>query len=82
LPEFLGPYANLEFGPRYAEGISPDLVLSVSIGLNLYPTERLALGPEVGYSFAFATDGDALFGDSRVDHVIAVTWGLTIYFAS
>lgn len=80
LPEVLAPFFNLEFGPHFAAGVTPYLVGTASLGLNLYLTDQLALAPEVGYSVIYATDAVAHFGTSALEHVLVVNWGLGIFF--
>ncbi|MBK8480741.1 MAG: hypothetical protein IPL40_06160 [Proteobacteria bacterium] len=80
LPEVLAPFIGLEFGPRFAAGVTPYLVGSASLGLNLYLTDQIALAPEVGYSVIYATDAAAHFGSSALEQVLAVNWGLGLFF--
>lgn len=80
LPEILSPFLNLEFGPHFAAGVTPYLVCTASLGLNLYLTDQIALAPEVGYSLIYATDAVAHFGTSALEHVLAVNWGLGLFF--
>lgn len=83
LPFYLGPFINLEFGGIFAEDVFPFLDLALSIGINFYLTNQIAITPEFGYSLVITTDNavrDTRFGGSRVDHALVFDWGLSFFF--
>lgn len=81
MPEVLSPFITVSLGPRYTEGITPYVLVSAAVGLNIYLTEQLAFAPELGYSLVVATDKDAEVDGSRLDHVLAAGWALSFYFS-
>jgi hypothetical protein len=79
LPYYLDPFFNVQFGVHYGR-YYPCLVLSVSIGLNIYLTDQVGLAPEFGYSMIHATDSEVRFDGSSVEHSLGAVWGLSFFW--
>jgi hypothetical protein len=89
LPESIAPFVQVEFGPLFASDVSPFLNFSVSMGLNIYLTEQVALSPEFGYGFIHATDSSVDFskrptGNNREssEHLFGFNISLAFFFTA
>lgn len=80
LPKTLSPFVGLEFGALYAEELTPFIVTSLSVGLNIYVTEQIALTPELGYGLIYATDDAVSYGGEDLEHALAANFGLSVFF--
>ena len=80
LPDFLGPFVHAEVGALYARDVSPYFAASLSVGLNIYVTNQIALTPEFGYGFVYASDSGASFAGESVEHILAANFGLSVFF--
>jgi hypothetical protein len=80
LPYYLAPFVNIQIGGIFVKDYYPYLILSGSIGLNIYITEQIALSPEFGYSMVRAFDTQIRFDGSTVEHALGFTWGLSFFF--
>ena len=79
LPRFVAPFIDFEFGPQYAQGLTPYLIWTSWLGANFYVTEQLALSPRVGYALIFVTDKDARDGDSVLEHALLTSLAFSVF---
>lgn len=79
LPRVFAPFVELEFGPHYAEDVTPYLLWTTWLGANLYITEQLALSPRVGYALILITDDDARTDDAALEHAIVTSLGFSVF---
>ncbi|MBW2735098.1 MAG: hypothetical protein JRH20_22175 [Deltaproteobacteria bacterium] len=80
LPNFLGPFVGFEFGALYAKNLSPFIATSLSVGLNIYLTDQIALTPELGYGLVYASDDAVRYDGEEIEHALVANFGLSVFF--